>query len=556
MKKNKPGLHLSARLLGVTILYAAAAIGGLTYAVVGSTVTLVWAPSGIALAALVAFGYRMAFGVALGAFLANAWTGIPLLAAAGIATGNTLEALAGAFLLLRLAHFRSALDRHRDVLALMVLAAMFSTMLSASAGVATLTLGGIVPFENYATVWLKWWLGDMMGVLVVTPPLLVWLSRTRTALSPLKAVEALCLVAALVLVCHKIFGAPELAVHGYYPASLAVFPFIIWGALRFGPWGASLVTLIVCGLAIWGTTQGTGPFVVDQPVDSLVRWCAFAIVVAVTGLLLAASVAEQRRAQADLKSSHDGLEQRVKERTQDIAAINADLRREMAARRRLETALIRVSEEQQQAIGRELHDGLGQHLTGLALFSATLQQKLHERTQPEAEAARQIVDLINQATAMTRSVARGLYPAALEVGGLPAALEQLAEHTRSLQGMACSFRCGADVQVRDPLVAINLYRVAQEAVNNAVKYSQASHLRIDLTRVEDRHRLCISDDGIGADPARIWQGQGLGMHSMRYRASLLGGTFAIEKNAHRGTTVAVMYPDQGEHHEQPLHHGS
>ncbi|WP_232291486.1 MASE1 domain-containing protein [Polaromonas sp. JS666] len=526
------------------------------YAVVGSTVTLVWAPSGIALAALLAYGYRLSFGVALGAFLANAWTGIPLAASAVIAMGNTLEALVGAFLLVRLVRFRNALDRRRDVFALIVLAAIFSTMLSASVGVATLALGGIVSFGEYAAVWLKWWLGDMMGVLVVTPPLLLWLSHSRPVLSPLKAVEALCLVAALVLVSHKIFGAPELAGHGYYPASLAVFPFVIWGALRFGRWGASLVTLVVSVLAIWGTTQGTGPFVVDQPVDSLVRWCAFAIVVAVTGLLLAASVAEQRRAQADLKSSHDGLEQRVKERTQAIADINADLRREMAARRRLEKALIRVSEEQQQAIGRELHDGLGQHLTGLALFSATLQQKLHERAQPEAEAARRIVELVNQATAMTRSVARGLYPAALEVGGLSAALEQLAEYTRSLQGMACVFRCGADVQVRDPLVAINLYRVAQEAVNNAVKYSQANHLRIDLTRVEDRHRLAISDDGIGADPERIWHGQGLGMHSMRYRASLLGGTFAIERNAHRGTTVAVMYPDQGEQNEQQRQHGS
>ncbi|WP_114971553.1 MASE1 domain-containing protein [Rhodoferax ferrireducens] len=552
----KPGFTLAARLTGVTLLYAAAAIGGLMYAVVGSTVTLVWAPSGIALAALLAYGYRLSFGIALGAFLANAWTGIPLAAAAVIAMGNTLEALVGAFLLVRLARFRNALDRRRDVFALIVLAAIFSTMLSASIGVATLALGGIVSLGNYATVWMKWWLGDMMGVLVVAPPLLVWLSRTRPALSTPKAVEALCLVAALVLVCHKIFGAPELAVHGYYPASLAVFPFIIWGALRFGPWGASLVTLVVSILAIWGTTRGTGPFVVDQPVDSLMRWCAFAIVVAVTGLLLAASVAEQRRAQAELKSSHDGLEQRVKERTQDIAEINTDLRREMAARRSLENALIRVSEEQQQAIGRELHDGLGQHLTGLALFSATLQHQLHERAQPEAEAAGRIVDLINQATAMTRAVARGLYPAALEVGGLPAALEQLAEHTRSLQGMTCVFRCDADLQVRDPLVAINLYRVAQEAVNNALKYSQASHLRIDLTRVEDRHRLCISDDGIGADPERIWRGQGLGMHNMRYRASLLGGTFAIEKNAHRGTTVAVIYPHQGEHHEQQRQHGA
>ncbi|UUZ66090.1 hypothetical protein LP417_32470 [Polaromonas sp. P1-6] len=116
--------------------------------------------------------------------------------------------------------------------------------------------------------------------------------------------------------------------------------------------------------------------------------------------------------------------------------------------------------------------------------------------------------------------------------------------------MACVFRSDLDLWVRDPLVAINLYRVAQEAVNNAVKYSQARHLRIDLARLDGKHRLSVSDDGIGFDPERIWHGQGMGMHSMRYRASLLGGVFAIERNAQGGTTVAIIYPDPGRQSEQ------
>lgn len=550
MENKEPVIPFVARLTGVAFLYAAAAIGGLSYAVVGSSVTLVWPPSGIALAVLLAYGYRLSFGIALGAFLANAWTGIPLPVAAGIALGNTLEALLGAFLLHRLAGFRNALDRRRDVLALIVLAAIFSTMLSAFVGVAALALGGIVSFGAYASVWVKWWLGDMMGVLVVAPPLLVCLSHPRPVLSPRKAVEALGLGAALLLVSYKIFGAPELAGHGYYPAALAVFPFVIWGALRFDQLGASLVTLVVSILAILGTSQGTGPFVVDQPVESLVRWCTFANVVAVTGLLLAASVAEQQRAQADLKSSHDELEQRVVERTRDLAGSNVDLQREMAERRRLESELIRVSEEQQKAIGQELHDGLGQQLTSLALFGAILQHKLAERAQPEAVAARRIVALIDQAIAMTLSMARGLYPVVLESDGLPAALEQLADHTSSLQGMTCVFRADPGLRVSDPLVAINLYRIAQEAINNALKYSQANQLRIDLARLDGTHRLSISDDGIGADPERIWHGQGLGMHSMRYRASLLGGAFVVERNTLGGTTIAVIYPDPEGHREQ------
>lgn len=548
-----PPTGFFVRLAGVTLLYFAAAQVGLMFAVVGSTVTLAWLPSGIALVAILAFGYRIAFGIALGALLANAWTGLPILLATGIAIGNVLAALAGAFLLKRLARFQNTLDHRRDVFALIILAAICSTTISASVGAVTLTLSGIVPFGEYASVWLKWWLGDMMGVLVVAPLMLVWLTHPRPVLSSLKKVEAVGLLAILLLVSYMIFATPELAGHGYYPASLAVFPFVIWGALRFDHWGATLVTGVISVLAIWGTTQGTGPFAVGSPVDSLVGWCIFVNVVAVTGLLLAAASAEQHRARAEIKSAHDELEQRVRERTEELAKTNAGLQQEMAERERLEAALIQVSEAQQKSIGRELHDGLGQFLTSIAFFGATLQQKLHDRAQPEADAAQRIVELVNQSIDMTRRVARGLYPAALESRGLSAALEQLADNTRSLKGVTCVLRADPDVRVSDPLVAINLYRIAQEATNNAVKHSQARHLRIDLAYVNGTHRLSVSDDGIGFDPEHIEQGQGLGMHSLRYRASLLGGSLEIERNTQGGTTVAVIYPaqrgEQSEHRQ-------
>jgi len=544
MRRNTSGNSLYLQLLAVTAVYAIAAIGGLAYAVVGSSVTLIWAPSGIALAALLVFGYRMAWGVALGAFLANAWTGIPLLAAAGIACGNTLEALIGAFLLLRMAHFHRELDRRRDVLALVVLGATLNTLVSALAGVATLRLSGLIDMEQTAEVILTWWLGDMLGILVVAPPLLLSLSASRASLSPLKIAEAIGLVTALAGVSYATFGAPGAALQGYYPASLAVFPFIIWGALRFGQWGASLVTLFVSVLAIWGTSQGTGPFATGEPVDSLVRWCAFAIVVAVTGLLLAASVAEQLRAQSELKKSHDELERRVDERTRDLTCINADLRREMTARRQLQSRLIRISEDQLQAFGRELHDGLCQQLTSLGLFGAALQQQLAQRGQPEAQTAQRIVDLAHQTSAMARAMAHDLYPADLALGGLTDALTQLAIHTHSLPAMSCAFHADPGVQVNDPLAAINLYRIAQEAIGNAVKYSQAGQLHINLTRVSGATQLSISDDGIGIDLAQVQQ-RGVGMLSMGYRASLLDGTLEVLKNTPSGTRIVALFPDQG-----------
>ncbi|MES2978823.1 MAG: MASE1 domain-containing protein [Pseudomonadota bacterium] len=527
----------------VAVVYAATAIGGLTYAAVGSTVTLIWAPSGIALAALLLLGYRMAASVALAAFAANLWTGVPLEVAAGVAVGNTLEALAGAWLLTTQMHFRTSLDRRRDVLALIALAAVVSTTLSATVGMTALAMGDLLPPDGWTSAWLKWWLGDMMGVLVVAPALLVWFGKNRPAISGVRFGEAFVLGGALIAVSYLIFGAPEMAGRGYYPAALAVFPFVIWAALSFGQLGASLLSLTVSMLAVLGTTQGTGPFVVENPVDSLVRWCVFAIVVAVTGLLLAASVLEQRRAQAELRLSHTELEQQVAARTRDLLNTNAELRQQMSERRQLESDLIRISEIQQQAIGRELHDGLGQHLTSLALMAATLQHRLQERLSSESDAAARIVRLANDASAMTQSLARGLYPVGFEFGGLAAALDRLADQTQALKGMNCSFKCDPDAQVQDSMVALNLYRIAQEAVNNAVKYSQASRVDIALSGSQAQHRLCISDDGIGFDIDAAALQHGVGMHSMRYRARLLGGTLAISPQPSGGTCIVVTTSD-------------
>ncbi|OYW63257.1 MAG: sensor histidine kinase [Hydrogenophilales bacterium 16-64-46] len=534
------------------MVYFAAAHAGLMFAIVGSTVTLVWPPSGIALVAILAFGYRIAPGIALGAFLANAWTGLPLMIAAGIATGNVLEALAGAWLLKRLAGFRNTLDRRRDVFGLIVLAAMCSTMISASLGVASLALGGIVAYGEYASVWLTWWLGDMMGVLVVAPPLLVWLYHPRPVLSPPRVAEAGVLLAALLLVSYLIFATPELAGHGYYPASLAILPFVIWGALRFEHWGAALVTLLISALAIWGATHGTGPFALGTLAESLIGWCIFVNVLAVTGLLLAVFSAEQQRARAAIRSAQEVLEQRVRDRTEQLAKTNAGLRREMAERKRLEAVLIQASEAQQKSIGRELHDGLGQHLTSIAFLGAALQQQLSDRVQPEADAAGRIVELVNQSIDMTRRVARGLYPAALESLGLSAALEQLADNPRSLHGLHCEVHADFEAQRVDPHIAINLYRFAQEAINNAVKHSQAHRLWIDLACDNLQCRLSVRDDGIGFTPEH--DGQGLGMHSLRARANMLGGELEITRNAQGGTTVALIYPARmGEQNERRQH---
>jgi len=334
----------------VALAYFASARLGLAYAVVGGAVSLVWPSSGIALVALLVMGFAAAPGIAIGSFLANMSVGVPLPMAALIGFGATAAALTATLLLTRVARFQITLDRIRDVLAFVILAAAVSTAVSALIGATALFGAGRVSASEYGKAVLEWWLGDMMGVLVVAPPLLSLLASPGPVHSAKQAVEACGLAVAILWASFLIFGAPELAGHGYYPSALAILPFIIWAALRFDHLGTTFATLMVSIVAIWGTTNGTGPFAAESPVDSLVRWCAFANVVAVTGLLLVAAHAQEKRFHSLLQASHIELERGVRERTRDLQRANHELKQEMARRRLLEAELIRIGDQQQTLI--------------------------------------------------------------------------------------------------------------------------------------------------------------------------------------------------------------
>jgi PAS domain S-box-containing protein len=281
----------------VAVVYVATARIGLSLYAVNGVATPVWPPTGISLAALVLGGWRLWPGVAAGALLANLSVGVPWLVAAGIAAGNTLEAVCG-YALLRWVGFRPALERVRDVFAFAVLAALFSTLVSPTIGVTSSWLGGIVPSSEYAYTWFTWWLGDALGALVVAPVLLVWSrpSRWRTQLRPRAEVVVLLLLVAVV--SEVIF----VRVHGS-TAQYAVFPFVVWAALRIGQPGVVLAVLVTSAVATFGTVFGGGPFAVATLSESLLLLQSFMSVVAITGLLLGAVIAERRRAEAELFAS-------------------------------------------------------------------------------------------------------------------------------------------------------------------------------------------------------------------------------------------------------------
>ena len=292
----------AAKVAGVAAAYYGSAKLGLSLAFETGSVTAVWPPTGIALAALVLWGYRVWPGVALGALLANAWTGVPALAVLGIATGNTLEALAGAYLLRRFADFRPFLERVRDVIALVVLAGGLSTTISATVGVTSLLLADEITGGEFSSVWRTWWLGDLGGDLIVAPAVLIAFSHWPFNRAPGRGPEAALLAAALVGISLLVFSADT-------PLIYLVFPPLIWAALRFWQPGAAGTSLLIAAVAIPFAEHDVGPFAGNPPDERLLLAQTFVGVAGITGLLLAAITTERRRVEDTVEYIADTLQE-------------------------------------------------------------------------------------------------------------------------------------------------------------------------------------------------------------------------------------------------------
>jgi signal transduction histidine kinase/integral membrane sensor domain MASE1/ActR/RegA family two-component response regulator len=287
-------------VLAIAAVYFATAKLGLRMAFVAEQVTVVWPATGLAMGVLLWLGWRYWPGVALGAFLANATAGAPVGTALGIATGNTLESVI-AVGLLRWAGFANSFERLKDVLAFVLLAAVGSTMVSATIGVTSLCLGGVQPWEAYGTLWWVWWLGDATGALLVTPLILSWRRWPIGRWEARKVAEAVALLLATAAAAVLLFGGVFDSRFAGHPLPYLVFPFVVWAALRFGQPGTTVATFVVALIAVVGTINGLGPFSAGGVHENLVLLQTFLGVVAITALLLSAAIterdlAERRRA--------------------------------------------------------------------------------------------------------------------------------------------------------------------------------------------------------------------------------------------------------------------
>jgi PAS domain S-box-containing protein len=286
----------------LTTVYFYAGKLGLAMAFVHPSATSVWPPAGIALAAVLFLGYWVWPAILLGAFLVNITTEGSVATSLGIAVGNTLEAILGAFLVRRFANGCNAFDRAEDFFKFTVLAGVISTALSATVGVTSLALGGFARWDHYFAILVTWWSGDMVSVLIIAPLLLVWGAKPFRRWTLGSLFEAASLLSLVFLVGQFVFGGwisnPNLK---YYLQEFLCVPPLLWAAFRFGQHGAVTASFIMSALAIWGTLNGFGPFAtrdvfaITDPYDTLVLLQQFMGSLALTGLIVASVLSQRGR---------------------------------------------------------------------------------------------------------------------------------------------------------------------------------------------------------------------------------------------------------------------
>ncbi len=285
------------RLAATGLLYFVAGMAGLAVPFTAGNVSPLWPASGVALASLLLFGWRCWPAVTIAAFLVNFLSPVPAAAAAGLAVGNTLAALVGVSLLRRLPGFRQSLGRLRDTLGLIVLAAALSSTVSASVGTGVLFLSGVKPWAGVGTAWLMYYLGDAMGIILVTPVLLTL--RELRSFSNARALELGGLLLLAGFASALLFGGDLRFVERHNVLALLVFPFVPWAAIRFEVPGAALTSVLVSSIAVIATERGFGPFSGDTPFVNALLLQLFLATLSISGLLLSAVTAERRRTETE-----------------------------------------------------------------------------------------------------------------------------------------------------------------------------------------------------------------------------------------------------------------
>lgn len=300
----KFGPKYCALLVGLVGVHFLAGKLGLRLAYVNASTSAVWPCTGIAVAAVLILGYRIWPAIFAGAFLVNATTAGTVFTSSAIATGNTLEALTAAYLIGRYADGRNVFQRSHNIFKFALFTA-FGATISATVGTTILTLGGFALWAGYSAMWSTWWLGDVVGAVIVAPLLLLWIENPRIDWTRKQTVELIFLFGGLFVVSWIIFGNGFNFVVHNYPFEYLCFPFLVWAAFRFGRRKAATASAALAVVAAWGTYHGYGPFARSSENTSLLLLQSFMAIAALTALVLAAESTEHRRAEEHVRHLAD-----------------------------------------------------------------------------------------------------------------------------------------------------------------------------------------------------------------------------------------------------------
>ncbi|WP_341733544.1 MASE1 domain-containing protein [Microcoleus sp. EPA2] len=293
----------------IALIYFWASQFAISMLTLSSEVSPMWPAAGIAQVALLLFGRQLWPGVAIGGFLFSMSDPSTNIASAFIsASGRALQAWIGTYLLQRL-HFSAGLDRLKDILGIVGLAAFGSTLINSTIGSLVQCLTGLSSWSNFGRIWATWWVGDAMGILLIAPLILTWRELPSIKADRQQIVERAIWLLLLLAVGWLVFCSRTRAAYARYPLEYLPFPLVVWAAFRFGQRYTALSNFILCGFAIWGIARGSGPFLkhASSIPQALLSLQAFIAVIAVTGLVLAATVAERRQAETFLRASEASL---------------------------------------------------------------------------------------------------------------------------------------------------------------------------------------------------------------------------------------------------------
>lgn len=513
-------------------LYFITARFGLTMNATSGFASLVWAPTGIALASLLLYGYKLWPAIALAAFSVNLATGAPFLSAFGISVGNTLEALIAAHLLCRYADFHKTLDRTKDVVAFLIIAVLLSTLVSASVGVTSLWLGQIIPTEKLAEAWYAWWRGDLYGNLIITPLLLVLGTRKWGRIEAKVALEVSIFVLLMTGTCLLVFG----KFHGSIdlpnlPFLFILFPFTIWASLRLGQTGNVVTIFLLSAFAIWGAATGAGPFATGSFTANLLHLHAYIGALAVTGLVLAASAAERMSALRALYESQSQLKSALKNRDEFISIASHELKSPLA--------LIALNLQ--------------------SLRKSSSLESLATKVQSCENHVNRLCTLVDDLMDLTRIRSGKLELHRERVDLSELTKEIIARQPASTPENVSVVTVKADMPVIGSWDRTRIEQVLTNLLSNAHKYGDHAPIEISVEMSPERNfaKLEVKDQGIGvplemrdeifecfkrAHPGNAIQGLGLGLYIVRQIAEAHGGVVRLESGSKQGSTFTVELP--------------